>query len=200
MEHASQWPVLLATKHEGFGRGGLQFLDLTTLQPIELMAPNPNGRGLPGDGAFLNASADGRVFCMRNGVGGEPHTVTCVQLQASGGKAPGMWGVSGSVLVPAPDGRFIYASSGVYTPGMNRLCPDTPQTSFSKPVVPAHHGSYFMQLDSRAWDQFGGSLQFFLSGKHKPFAQLAGVEGVTNEQISYGTNRDTLTHAERVHF
>ena len=47
---------------------------------------------------------------------------------------------------------------------------------------------------------FGGKVSFFLEGQDKPFAELPGVEGVTSEQISYGTNRDRLTPDQRVRF
>ena len=39
-----------------------------------------------------------------------------------------------------------------------------------------------------------------MAGAREPFAALKGVEGVSNEQIAYGKNRDKLTYDQRLHF
>jgi hypothetical protein len=194
---ASNGPLLFGQAPEQrFGRGTVGFLDIFTLRPLNLRWSREQP---PADAAFARASADGRTFAMRNGVGGEPHTVTVVRLQDHA-QVYEAWNFPGSVPVPGPDGRFIYAATAVYTDRLQPVFPKVPPTSFAKPFLPAAHGSYFLRLDYAQWDKLGGKLSFFLPGHEQPFAQLDDVEGVTNEQISYGKLRDTLPHDQRVHF
>ena len=92
MGHASFGPILVAAQGERFG-GGMQFLSLDNFKTFNPEAkPNQNF----GDGHFLHASANGRFFGMRNGVGGEPHTVTLISLTDNGLK-PSKAGAGGSV-------------------------------------------------------------------------------------------------------
>src|SRR5205085_2147156 len=72
---------------------------------------------------------------------------------------------------------------------------------FDKAFLPAvGNNDYFVELVPAAPGQHGGTVSFFQTGKDGPFAQLSGVEGVTNEQIAYAQNRDKLTFAQRVSF
>jgi len=135
---------------------------------------------------------------MRNGVGGEPHTVTTITLQGENTAAVHQsWGFGGSVATPSPDGRFIYSATAVFSGELEPVYPKMPPQSFAKPYLPSAHGNYFMRLDYKDWDKFGGTLVFFLGGTDR---QLANVEGVSNEQIAYGGNRDKLTPDQRVFF
>jgi hypothetical protein len=143
---------------------------------------------------------------MRNGVGGEPHTCTMITLTDLTTKSRQIWDIGGSVLAPSPDGRFIYTSSGVYNDELKKLHPQGPGGGGGS-FVPAAHGAYFMRLEANAEGgrPFGdipksGKISFYLAGNYTPLAHLGGVEGVTTEHISYGSNRDSFTHADRVHF
>src|SRR5262249_4769176 len=150
--------------------------------------------GRRGGGAFVRASADGKVFGMRDGVGGEPHTVRTIVFDGEASATTHeVWGVNGSVLTASPDGRRVYTSGAIYTSEMKRVHPKEPVRSFAKPHVPSLHGDYFMRLDYKEWDKLGGSLTFFLAGHERPLVTLSDVEGVSGEQISYGSNRDKLT-------
>src|SRR5205823_1439762 len=117
-------PILVAFQATGFGGGnGMQFLSLDSLKPLEVRhaGERPN-RGL-GDGYFLNASADGRHFGLRDGTGGEPHTCSLITLGEDGLKVVQSWGFAGSVVVPSPDGRYAHAASGVYNAELKKLHP-----------------------------------------------------------------------------
>src|SRR5262249_51307308 len=154
---------------------------------------------VPGDGAFVHASSDGKVFTMRNGVGGEPHNMTSIVLQGEQA-AVHTKSMPASVAVPGPEGKFVYTGAAVYTTQLELVFPRPEPRSFAKPFLPSHQGAYFMRLDFKDWDKLGGKLSFFLPGLDRPFAELDGVEGVTNEQVSSGELRDKLPHDQRVHF
>jgi hypothetical protein len=194
MGSASGGPLLISLKKEPFG-GSLVFVDPATLREKDY-----GGKGGRGDGAFLRASADGTLFTMRNGVGGEPHTVTAVSRRGGELAAQESWGFGGSVLAPGPDGRFVYTASGVFTRELRPLFGKPKGGTLDRPFIPAVHGHYFMRLEPRAWDKLGGDLSFFLEGQERPLARLDGVEGVAGEYISYGQLRDKLTHDHRVFF
>jgi hypothetical protein len=201
MGHASFGPVLVAFQGGGFGGGGaMQLMALDTLKAVNL-PDDPNRRGF-GDGHFLHASANGRYFGMRDGVGGEPHTCTLLSLGDDSIKTKQEWGFGGSILAASPDGRFIYTSSGVYNGDLKKLHPQNPQGA-SGSYLPAAHGTYFIRLETGGG--FGetpkaGKISFFVAGTYTPLAHLNNIEGVTTEFINYGSNRDSLTHSQRVHF
>lgn len=106
MGSASSGPLYV-----GLRDGPAFFLDPVTMKKIDV---KPDKGALPRDGVYVRASADGKVFGMRNGVGGEPHTVTALVLQ--GEKSVAMhqeWNFAGSVITPGPDGRFVYSAAAV---------------------------------------------------------------------------------------
>jgi hypothetical protein len=191
MGSASAGPLLLTVE----GGPTAAFLDIMTMRLLDL----PAERGQLPVGAFLRAAADGTVFGMRQGLGGEPHTVALIQLRGGRATARGT-GMNSSVLTPSPEGRYIYTGWGVYNDQLQPLFPRPIPRSSGKAFVPATHGPFFMRLDYKQWDRPGGSLAFFITGQEQPFGQLGDVAGVSNEQIAYGTNRDRLTHDQRVHF
>jgi hypothetical protein len=194
MGSASRGPLLVALKQDRFS-SRLVFID-----PATLREKDHGGKAGRGDGAFLRASADGTLFTMRNGVGGEPHTVTAVSRRGGELTAKESWGFGGSVLVPSPDGRFVYSASGVFTRELRQLSGKKRGGALSRPFIAAAHGPYFMRLEGKEWNKLGGDVSFFLEGQERPLARLDGVEGVAGEHISYGKLRDTLTHDQRVFF
>jgi hypothetical protein len=193
---ASNGPLWVQSK--GVGRGSALFLDPSTLKE---WTPDWGEKAMPADATYLRASADGRTFGLRNGTGGEPHTVTCVTLRAGRAGLRSEWGLPSSVLVPSPDGRLLCSGAAVYDPRLKPVLPRPVPQSFARPYLPAvGDDGYFIRLDYIAWDQLGGTLSFFLTGQDKPFCKLTSVAGVTNEQIAYGANRDKLAFDQRVFF
>jgi hypothetical protein len=197
MGSASHGPLYVGAELDR-GRGAVHFLDPATLKAIDVKITKGK---LPADGVYVRASADGTTFGMRNGIGGEPHTVTTVDFHGAKSAAVHQsGGVSGSVLAPSPDGRFAYTAGAVYTSQLTLVHPKELPRNLAKPYLPSAQGKYVMRLDFKQWDKLGGTLVFYLEGDDRQFAQLGGVEGVSNEQIAYGKNRDKLTPDQRVFF
>ena len=193
----SDGPILVAFKSDQRGIGaGFGFVDLK-FKIIDVAFGKGNFERPGGQPVFIHASSDGTLFGARDGVGGEPHRVNMLKVAGNTGKAEIAW-ISTSTLVPSPDARFVYSGSGVYTPELKLIFPQKEQTSFAKPYLPALHGPYFMRLDYTNWDKPGGSVAFFFQGNFSPFATIANVEGVSNEQVAYGSNRDSLPYSKRV--
>ncbi len=194
---ASNGPLWVQAKGGPPPGGAAVLVDPSTLKewPADWGDKRP-----PADAAYLRASEDGQVFGMRDGLGGEPHTMTAVTLRDGRAAVASQWNVPSSLLVPDADGRTFYTGCAVYGPALTPIFPDPPPKAFCKPFLPAVGGPYFARLDYRKWDKWGGDLSFFVAGAREPFAALKGVEGVSNEQIAYGKNRDKLTYDQRLHF
>jgi serine protease Do len=193
MGSASNGPLLITQKD---GRPSV-FYDPATLKPITYRWVKGQ---LPNDGAYPRASANGQVFAMRNGVGGEPHTCTSVVLNGPEARSFTVWEISSSVLVPSPDGRTIYSGWAVYDQELKLLFPNPVPRSAGKPFLSSPDGNFYVRLDYRQWDRHGGDLTVFLRGSQQPLVTIRNIDGVTNEQIAYGANRDKLNHDQRVHF
>jgi hypothetical protein len=191
----SRGPLYLASG--GDFDSSTRLLDVATLKPLALP---PQTHRLPRGGHYLRAALDGTTFCMRPDVGSEPHSMSIVTLNGATVTSKEVRGGHCSVLVPGPDGRFLYGGDAVYSADGLPIHPNPPPQSFSKPFVPGVHGPYFMKFNYTKWNQLGGTVEFFLEGTYTPFAQLGSVEGISNEQIAYGKNRDILTPDKRVTF
>ena len=151
-----------------------------------------NGR-ISSDPAFPHANAEGTLFGFREGVGGEGHQ--CDLIQFNGKSAKGISIDCATSGAPVPRFRFVYAGTCVFNSDLKPVHPLKEVTQFAKPYLPSVHGPYFMRLDYKQWDQHGGSLALFFQGNYTPFATIDNIEGVTNEAIAYGSNRDKLTHS-----
>jgi hypothetical protein len=198
MGYASNGPLWVQTKAAGFGPGPALFLDPSTLKEWK---PDWGDKRMPGDAVYLRASGDGRTFGMRNGVGGEPHTVTCVRVRDGQAEAQSEWGVASSVLVPSADGRHFGSGVAFFNSQLKAVYPPEALKRFDKAFLPAvGNNEYFVELLPAGPYQHGGSVSFFQGGKDRPFAQRGGVEGVTNEQIAYGSNADKLVWDQRFFF
>ena len=197
MGSASNGPLWVQVKGGPPAGGAAVLVDPSTLKewPADWGDKRP-----PADAAYLRASEDGQVFGMRAGLGGEPHTLTAVALRDGRAAFVSQWNVPSSLLVPDADGRAFYTGCAVYDPTLAPVFPNPPPRAFYKPFLPAVGGPYFMRLDYKQWDHLGGDLSFFVAGGREPFAALKGVEGVSNEQIAYGKNRDKLTCDRRLYF
>src|SRR5262245_41302210 len=118
MGSASAGPLLLFEDHGDNAPATAHFLDVATLKPIDI---GWDGGKAPATlGVFPSVSADGTVFAMRDGVGGEPHTVRTFVLSGNKGKIHEAW-IPGSMLLPSPDGKQTYCESGIYSPELKLL-------------------------------------------------------------------------------
>ncbi len=137
---------------------------------------------------------------MRDGVGGEPHTVTTIVLDGERSASIHQSGMDGSVPVPSPNGRFMMTRPGPWYGNSPRTDPPqrAPRRRSSSPPAVRARLVLQMRSTSRPWDQFGAHQFLPEGGSEQPFAQLADVEGVSNEQIAYGKNRDTLSPDRRI--
>src|SRR5262249_17416202 len=110
-------------------------------------------------------------------------------------------------LVPSPDGQLLYTAAGIYTSQIKPLSgPEGDRRPMDKPVLPAIAGNYYIQLEPKG-DRVGrgrvqtpATVHFYFPGAEGPFARLDSVEGVNQENISYGTSQDSITHDKRVWF
>lgn len=176
----------------------VQFFDAVSLK--KLPSNWRRDRAL-GTGFYVRASADGRSFAMRDGVGGEPHSMLRLALAEDESKIVETGGAGTSVLIPGPDGKVLYGGDALYNDRLEPTFPNPRPQSFAKPFVPAADGSpYFLRLDYTEGDQVGGKVAVFRAGANTPLGDAGPFAGVTNEQISFGDNRDTLTHDRRIIF
>jgi hypothetical protein len=201
MGSASKGPLLICPQGNQWGAKPV------LVDPIKLKVI-PGGDQLPAAAApFIRASADGRMFGWRNSTGSEGHEMSIVELTDDKPKPRSFWAGT-SLLLPGPDGRYIYCGEGVFTTQFKKLHP-TDGNKFDQPYLPAASGSLFMQLETKLGGRFPGDPQaaapgpgkvnFFLPGQYKPFASIDKVEGLYGESYGYGAVREPLMHDRRVH-
>jgi hypothetical protein len=196
MGYASNGPLWVQTNDAV--RGPALFLDPSTLKEWK---PDWGEKRMPADAVYLRASGDGTTFGLRNGVGGEPHAVTCVRVRDGRAENLPEGGIASSVLVPTADGRHFGSGVAFFNSQLKAVHPREALKRFDKAFLPAvGNNDYFVELVPAAPGQHGGSVSFFQTGKDQPFTRLSRVEGVTNEQIAYGNNRDKLTFDQRLLF
>jgi len=195
MGSASAGPLLLFENNGDERPATAQFFDLNTLKPADI--PWDGGKAPATLAVFLNASADGRLFAMRDGVGSEPHSLTTILLEGNRAKVH-VGGMPGSMLLPSPDSKQIYSESGIYSPELKLLYPKEPIQVIINPFMPSHHADYYMRLEGSGPDK--GKLMLYLRGYDRAFAVVTDVEGYIGEPIAYGKAPDKLMHAKRVHF
>ena len=115
---ASAGPLLLC-RNTGQVRNRFQLLDVDTLKPLTL---NWNIQRFP-EAAFVRASADGRTFVFREGVGGEPHNMSLIRLGEDATTLTTEGSVASSLLVPGPDAAHIYGGNAVYDNALQAVHP-----------------------------------------------------------------------------
>ncbi len=201
MGSASKGPLLVCVKGDQWGAKPL-LVDPITLKVI------PGGDKLPtAVGPFARASADGRLFGWRNSTGSEGHDMSLVEVV--NGEAKGRsFGAGTSLLLPSPDGRYIYCAQGVFNSQFKKLYPSDENGNFNRPYLPAASGNLFMQLEpGGGGGRFPGDPQakpaagrvnFFLPGQYRAFASMDGIEGVATESYSYGSVGDPVMHDRRL--
>jgi predicted Zn finger-like uncharacterized protein len=213
MGAASNGPLLLQTKgNEPFGGGQGLFLDPATFKEVRPVWQQ--NKAMPSFTMFLTrASADGKVFAMHDGVGGEPHALKCITFQGDGALLSEVWPGPGSLAIPSADGRYLCTTTGIYTNEFKQFTPKNNGGQNIGPYVPARHGPYLVHLEPANRDQppgkqprpgqpaqGDGALSFYLPGDERPLAKLNGVEGVRAEQIAYGQSQDKIEYDKRIHF
>jgi predicted Zn finger-like uncharacterized protein len=203
MGSASRGPLVVCAKGDRFS-GATQFLSLATLKPVDVTTTEAKGRGGSLQGHFLNASADGRIFTCRDGIGGEPHTVFALVLSGRRGTLHSR-DAQGSMFLPSPDGRFIYSESGIFTSELQLIHPDREISQIVNPFLPAHQGPYFARIEEEQNNIPGnrspetGKLSIFLPGSKVPFVALSRIEGWIGQPIAYGGAPDKVMHQKRIH-
>jgi hypothetical protein len=188
MGSGSAGPALLY-----YGEGGADFFDL---QALRLLTPGGDNPKLPAMApGTVRASADGRTFVGREPLGGEPHQMQVIRIEGQQVKVQSVWGVSGSLAIPSPNGGFFYTDTGVHNERMDQVLNGSPGSGMYNPFVPAQRGGFFVHAQRNFIDQSKPSLAFYLPGQTKPFASWDNnPEGVFDGEGSFGFGRDTHLH------
>jgi hypothetical protein len=196
----SKGPLLVCPKGDQWGANPV------LVDPIK-MKVLPGGDKISAAAApFIRASADGRLFGWRTSTGSEGHSMTLLEVVDGVPKAR-TFSAGTSLLLPSPDGRYVYCVEGVFNPQFKKLYP-TDANRYDKPFLPAASGNLFMQLETAEGGRFPGDpmavdkpgrVNFFLPGQYRPFASIDKVEGLATESYGYGAVRDPIMHDGRVH-
>jgi hypothetical protein len=110
--------------------------------------------------------------------------------------------MSGSVLLPSPDGRIVYTETAVYTDELRHLFPR--DTNHWKPFTPAAHGNFFLRV--RGFEREGrlhpsqeerirNDVLIYLPGQELPALTLTGIDGAFGN-VGGG---NPLTRDKRLH-
>jgi hypothetical protein len=205
MGSASMGPLAVCVGN-GDRESALTFIDATTFKPLALQwGENRMNRAFGVAPRLVRASADGSTFTLREGVGGEPHTVGVLHLRGLRADYVSTWNFASSLLAPSADGQFIYTSGGIYTSALQPV--SAKDRRLAPSVLPAHAGNYFIQLEVKG-DRFEidlkaetkGDLAIFFPRAEVPFARLTDLDGICRENVNYGSVRDSLTHDKRILF
>ncbi|WP_417388105.1 hypothetical protein [Gimesia sp.] len=162
---ASNGPILVGA--ETGESGHPYFLDLITLKPAAIQMSEESWESIEGQNLMVKASANGRIFCLSQS-GTDPTFGTMVisveGLQAHVRYSEDMQGFKIAdeeylnVVLPGPEGKAIYTSSGTRYPDLLRLDKDTEY----KPIsfgIPALQGDLCMALVSGS-----SSIQIYRTG------------------------------------
>ena len=158
---------------------------------------------------LIRASADGTLFVMREGRGGEGHTMGQILIHGDFVSVKTVW-MNASLLLPSHDARFVYSADGVYSPDLTRLYPkqDSQGGQGGEHYVPADEGDLILHLahdkgdtgNSRARRQKPdslGDLEIMLPGQYWPICTLRQVPGVVHDNLSYGGNANEKMHSDK---
>lgn len=207
MGSASQGPLVIGiVPPDKYENGSFLFVDPKTMKPMTMKWTNNTGpvsdlktRPLSADSWYLRASADGTLFTLRPGIGGEPHEVFSISVHGRQATARHAW-LHASILRPSDAGRVIYAPDGIYNADFQFLFPKPrpDREDMSKPFLPATQGNYFLRIQPGAPNE-AGSVYLFLPGNDRSIAKLDGVEGLFHEDVHYGKSEQPLAHDKRVH-
>jgi hypothetical protein len=100
---------------------------------------------------------------------------------------------SASWLIPSPDGRIIYSSSGLYTVEAKMIgerdsyVPNTLR-------IPAPNGNYYLGIDRT------GNISAYLARESRAIASLPKLGDIGTEEFLLANERVTITPDKRFHF
>src|SRR5262249_50982012 len=161
-------------------------VDPTTFKPLDIKWTEGN---MPGNAPELvRASADGTVFGMRTDRGSEGHDTALVTLNGNQAQARHTHDLASSLLMPSPDGRFLYTAYGIDNTQLKKIYPSPGEPAQPTSFVPARHGDLFLRLTPKG-EQFGlpderkptsGGLALHLPGQYRPVVTLNDIEGVAH--------------------
>jgi predicted Zn finger-like uncharacterized protein len=143
------------------------FLDPETFRRLDLPVKDRPGFQ-PGVGRQLRASADGTLFTASNRAGGPCQAIV---PEADGYRAAD--GANGTAGVPSPDGRWVFATDGLYGP---QLKPAGPRKG---PCVPVHGSPLYLCANPKP-PAAGAALDptLFYPGDDRPLARV-GADDLT---------------------
>jgi WD40 repeat protein len=188
MGAASSGPLLVGLGN-GVPQGGNSaalFLDPRTLKAVTYKWSKEPLNNFTSRLARL--SPDGTVVAWHEGAGGEPHALKCGVLSGGTANGAGVWPAAASLAVPGPDDRTLFTAAGLFNTELKQT-----SAALKGSFLPATSGPYFLGLEK-------DGLSFYLAGNDRPVAKLAGVEGICEEGVSFGSCRDTINHDRRIHF
>ena len=188
---ASNGPLALAGG-DRFGGGGVVFLDLKTLKPLDIQGGrNPGGRGLGEHRARV--SADGSVFGAWGT--GSPTGLQTYVLQGNQLKSYYEHTTVGHIA-PGPDGKIVYTGSGMYTNEVKPLGTNTNRNGNGKFTIPAVHGNYYLTINRDRFDfdnRKPATITVHIAGEERPLITLADIQmaetGDRFAQDSVGSDR-----------
>src|SRR5262249_14014531 len=151
MGAASSGPLLIrkrSTNPFPDADGGFELLDIQTLRPLPRQ-PGADGAALGQLAEYsIRASADGRVFGLKEHQPQQRNLVTIVCNDANvqlhqhcvTPEEPGTM-----YLMPGPDGKVLYTAMGRFS---ERLEPLGPAVKDGPMFVPAEHGDYYLSVEA----------------------------------------------------
>ncbi len=160
---------------------GVALLNPRTFRELDM---KPKDQRMPGCAAGLvRASADGTLFAMREGRGGEGHTMSRILVHGDFVNVKTTW-MNASLLIPSHDGRFVYSAYGVYSPDLATIYPKS-ETPDGYQFVPAVQGDLILHL---VRPDSVGDLEVMIPGQYRQICTLRQVPGVVRDSLNYGGN------------
>jgi hypothetical protein len=175
MGNASAGPLLVCHSK------GVALLNPRTFRELDM---KPKDQRMPGCAAGLvRASADGTLFAMREGRGGEGHTMGRILVHGDFVNVKTTW-MSASLLIPSHDGRYLCSAYGIYSPDMACIYPKS-ETPDGYQFVPAVQGDLILHLER---PDSVGDLEVMIPGQYRQICTLRQVPGVVRDNLNYGGN------------
>jgi hypothetical protein len=160
---------------------GVALLNPRTFRELDM---KPKDQRMPGCVAGLvRASADGTLFAMREGRGGEGHTMSRILVHGDFVNVKTTW-MSASLLIPSHDGRYLCSAYGIYSPDMACIYPKS-ETPDGYQFVPAVQGDLILHL---VRPDSVGDLEVMIPGQYRQICTLRQVPGVVRDNLNYGGN------------
>jgi hypothetical protein len=159
---------------------GVSFLDPNSLALKSLSIKNWTGTDMS-KRCQIRTSADGSVFSMAHG-GASFQTIVIEDNEAH------MYSAHDDhsfLVIPGPDGRSIYATTGLFTPEAKMI--GDPNTYARNTLrIPATHGDYYIEIDDT------GRIAVCLSGDSRTLITLPQVCDISDYKGPVSARPDTI--------